>query len=91
MRVFYFPGVEVDQRPAVKEKLAASLNLQREALLPGLSIDKMFFSSGTGGEPGAAPGCSGESEATSAAAASSARSGAVGSGGVFSKFIRSIC
>lgn len=39
---------EKDQRPAVNEKLAASLILLREALLLGLSMDKGVFTSGGG-------------------------------------------
>lgn len=42
-------SVCVDQRPAVKEKLAASLILLRVALLLGLSADSGVFMSGGGG------------------------------------------
>lgn len=65
---------EKDQRPAVNEKLAASLNLLRVALLLGLSMDKGGFMFGGGGglvtaESSELPGCSGGSDVVSATAA----------------------
>jgi len=52
----------------VNEKLAASLILLREALLPGLFVDKRLFMSGAGSglvteELSVLPGCSGGSSA----------------------------
>lgn len=63
-----------DQRPAVNEKLAASLNLLRVALLLGLSMDTEVFVSGGGlvtAEFSALPGCSGGSDVLSGTAISS--------------------
>lgn len=71
--------VERDQRPAVNEKLAASLILLRVALLLGLSMDKgVFMSEGGGGlgtaessVPPVGPGGSGVLSATATASGSS--------------------
>lgn len=52
------------QTPVVKEKLAANLNLLREALLPGLSVDNKVFMLG-------APPSSGGAEFLSVTAAAS--------------------
>merc|ERR1712035_264183 len=65
---------EKDQRPAVNEKLAASLIRLRMALLLGLSMDWGVFVSGCGGglvaaESSVLPDCSGGSGVPSAAAA----------------------
>lgn len=67
---------EKDQRPAVNEKLAASLILLRVALLLGLSTERGVFMSGGGGgletaESSVLPGCSGGSDVASAATSGS--------------------
>ncbi len=68
---------EGDQRPAVNEKLAASLILLRVALLLGLSTERTV-PGGAGGleiaETSALPDCSGGSDVPSAAAATSGSS-----------------
>lgn len=61
---------EKDQRPAVNEKLAASLILLRVVLLLGLSMDKGVFVLGAGGAlvpetSSVQPGCSGGADAPS--------------------------
>lgn len=70
---------EKDQRPAVKEKLAASLILLRVVLRLGLSTDERVFMSGGGGGLVTAgssvlPGCSHGSDVLSATAATSVSS-----------------
>lgn len=66
--------VREDHRPAVKEKLAASLYLLRVALLLGLSMDKGVFVLGAVGglvsaESSVLPGCPGGSDVLSVTAA----------------------